>query len=485
MITKIKLNNFVVFKNAEITLDKINVISGINMDDAEQSSNGSGKSTLAKNAIVFALYGEVPGLTLKDLVQLGEKEASVEIEIVKGKDKFRIIRKIPSELTVYINDKEVVNNTLTLKQGFINEYFGTYDYFKKYRMIDVHGINLLDLGIVSLRKELMNFVDDVFTGVRKSLLAKKLERETYNVDKRYYTFSLSEKRLAILNAGLDSIKVDYEKFQKDQEIQRGIVNQIVSDIQSKEKIIYYKEQELKKACEGICPILKSKCDKIGSKITDEDKSKMSSEIEQLYYEIEQLRTELVNESEPLHYYTAILKETENKESHARSRLMQLKEAFKFANYKYTAKDVLLYTEAIKTLDEFSGHYINEWLGQLALIINDLLTSLDLKVEFNPQKEFIKITNGTNELKFEQLSSGQKTFLSAIFKLALLIHRGENEGVILADEGLGNLDGINLKKFVDICSGLGMQFIIIYQNLPEINNVKKIEVVRQNGRSTVK
>jgi DNA repair exonuclease SbcCD ATPase subunit len=165
--------------------------------------------------------------------------------------------------------------------------------------------------------------------------------------------------------------------------------------------------------------------------------------------------------------------------------MKLKEAFKFKDYKYTSKDVLSYSEAIKVLDEFSGYYINEWLGQLSLIINDLLTDINLKVEFTPEKEFMKVYDTKKGKKYSQLSSGQKTFLSAIFKLAILIHQGNKEGLIIADEGFSDLDNVNLKNFVDVCNNFNFQVMLVYQDLPELDNVNIIDVERKDGRSIVK
>ena len=109
----------------------------------------------------------------------------------------------------------------------------------------------------------------------------------------------------------------------------------------------------------------------------------------------------------------------------------------------------------------------------------------MQVEFDPEKEFVKIKNGENELKYEQLSSGQKCFLSSVFKLAILLHKGENEGIIIADEGLGNMDSVNFLKFIEICKTLPFQYFIIYQNLPEIEDVNKIDIIRQNGESKIK
>jgi len=164
--------------------------------------------------------------------------------------------------------------------------------------------------------------------------------------------------------------------------------------------------------------------------------------------------------------------------------MKLKEAFKFKAYKYTAKDIMLYNEAIKVLDSFAGYYINDWLAQLSLIINDLLKEVNLFVTITQTKDFMKIKNGDNELKYSQLSSGQKCFLSAIFKLSILLHKGETSGIIIADEGLNSMDEVNFKKFIQICKTLPFQFFVVYQDSPDIDDINRIKVIRENGESKI-
>lgn len=482
-IKKLILHNFQLFIDQEITFDKINVVSGINEDDSESSSNGSGKSTLVKHAITFVLYGDVSGIKLQDLIHIGKKEARVELVIQKGKDVFRIIRKIPSGLIIFLNDNEVKFNTATLSQIFINEQFCDYSFFKKYRMIDSSGINLLDLGIISLRKELMSFVDDLFTSIRKSLLNKKLERETYNVNKRLYRFHLSEKRLQLLEENskkrLENLHLAEESYNE----QSKVNNELSSEISSREKIIKYKEQDNKKLNNGICPVLNNKCS-----VLNEHSLKVNinqtKEIVKIQSEIKVLNSDLEIENSVLNYNQLIVEQQKLKLRKTEQYLLKLKEAFKFKNYKYTAQDVLLYSEAIKTIDSFAAYYVSEWLSQLALIINDILKVVNLQVEFSVDKDFIKIQNENAELKYEMLSSGQKVFLSAIFKLAILMQRGDYNGIIIADEGLSTLDNINLKKFIEIAKTLNYQFFVVYQNVPEIEDVHKIEVIRKEGVSNV-
>ena len=482
-IKSITLKNFGLFKSAEFNLADINIIKGINLSDPETSSNGSGKSTIL-NAILFALYGNVPGINLIDLIHLGTKEAIVKIEL----DDFVIVRKIPTKIQIFVDSNEIQFNTNTLKQEWINDRINNFDYFQKYRFFDKRGINILDLGITSLRKVIMSLIDDLFTIIRKKLLEKKNEREIKNINKRLYNFYLSDKKLERLKTGLDTVIQSKNILYKEILDLKKVIQNQRSDIQSKEKMIYYKKNETKKAKEGICPILKTKCEKISKSLNNKDNQinlKISEDIQNLENEIKKDKITI----EPNLDYLSDLGNKEqllsNKINKTKEYIMKLKEAFKFIEYKYTLKDVELYTSAIKILDEFAGWYIQRWLDNLAIIINDLLRQVNLEVKFSADKQFITIIDEKAEFKYNLLSSGQKVFLNAVFKLAILLNKGNTDGIILIDEGINNLDLTNLHKFLTIIKGLPMQFFLIYQNLDEISDVNLIEIERNNNLSKIK
>jgi hypothetical protein len=488
IIKSLKINNLQLIKSAQVDFDKINIISGLNKDNPSESGNGSGKSTFVLRAILFSLYGYVEeGLTLKDLIRFEEKECSVEIECSLNNEHFRIVRKIPSELQVFLNDKEIQANTATIKQKFIDEHFGDVNFFRQYRCVDLkNGINVLDLGIVSLRKTLMGFIEGIFTEIRTRLLAQKVERERYSVDKKLYKHYLSVKRLDLLNSSLDEMKNDYQKFEKEKGTQQGIINQLRAEISSREKIIYYKQQEMKKVDEGICPVLKIKCEKITPK-KDLNKSPnlgMTKDIDIIKEEINDYKKQLESETESIEYYNDSLSVIRNKENKAREKLLRLKGAFQFKDYKYTKSDILIYDEAIKVLDSFAGEYIKEWLSSLSVIINNLLKPINIFVEFTADKDFLHVYDNQQMLKYDMLSTGQKCFLSVIFKLAILMQQNKT-GIVLMDDGLNNLDSINLINLISICQTLPFQIIAVYQSRVEIEDIKSFIVIRENGVSNVK
>ena len=491
IIKSITVKNFQLFKDQTINLDRINLIAGLNYDSLEEngiySSNGSGKSTIL-NAILFGLFGEVTEVNLKDLIRLGTKEAEVSVVLSHNNQNIIISRKIPAALSIRVDGKLLQFNTATIAQKYLNDLFGSdFLHYRTYNLIDnKKGINLLDLGITSLRKSLMDFVNQQFITIRQSLLSKKLERETYNVNKRVYTFHLSDKRLKSLEEGLTKLIEDLSSAKKDYEEQYKIVGNYKSEISSREKIIYYKNQELKKAEEGICPILKQSCDRIGKRMSDLDKNNSLAETYKIKGEITEINNLLSSEESCMQMYNDLYESIQKRVQRTKEYLMKLKEAQKFAAYKYTKEDVQLYADSVKILDSFSSYYITEWLSNLQIIINDLLKGLNLSVEFSVEKDFIKINNAGQELNYSQLSSGQKKFLGTIFKIGILLQEGINEGILLFDEGLGDIDQINFYKLIEILKGLNFQCVIIYQNVDKsIVDVNFINVERKEGTSTIK
>lgn len=661
MLQSIKLNNFQLFKDQTINLTRINLITGLNYDSVEEdgiySGNGAGKSTIL-SAILFGLFGEVTDIKLAELIRVGAKECSVTLECsVKG-EHYKIIRKIPNTLQLFKGEEELKFNTASICQAHINSLLETnFQHFRTYNLIDNNkGINLLDLGNISLRKSLMDFCAEQFGEIRKSLLTQKLERETYGVDKRLYKYNLSFKRLSILENGIIDLKnkiefnktefntlqtkcnklngdylgnkknlialsesfnsnlltvqnnnssiasvehaeiyeVDTTEIENEQSTLESLYQSLNDDREGLKKEIekinmrlYSITEKINQNSQDSIKIhneisgldnleIGSKCDKCGSSIDvlhkevykkekyielnvlDREHSASQTSLKIHATELAKRENELLelnkatadlkknlddnnkllktlngekienakmntllktyrqhnitlakdnegiltriatikdeqikNEAEIIELATSVeisndkVEYFNKKHQKTQEYLMKLKEAFKFSDYKYTAKDVLLYTEGIKTLDNFSAFYITEWLSNLSIIINNLLKGLNLSVEFSVEKDFIKLKNNGKEFSYNQISGGQKKFLGVIFKIGILLQEGINSGVLLFDEGLGEIDVVNLYKLIEILKTLSFQSIIIYQNCPkEIKDVNYLNIVRQNGESKI-
>ena len=480
-INKLILKNFKLFKSANLDFTKINIITGV---------NGAGKSTILK-AILFALYGEGCGNVLTDLISFGEKSTEVKVDfnqtIINENKQFTITHKIPSSLEIKVEGKEVQYNTNQLKQHAIDNQIGDFTFFKKYRLLTKQSINLLDLGIVSLRKELMQFIENDFVSIRQSLLSKKLERENFNVSKKLYHFYLSEKRLKILEEGLKNIETSWTENMFSNKEQSNIINNLKAEIQTKERMIYNRRRELEEAQKsGLCPILKKKCIEITKSITPEQKDKINTEIYNWQNDAEGIRFKLESEQDYFNNLELGQEDLNRKKQKAQSYIMKYKEAQKFSAYKYTAADVALYNDSIKVLDDFSGFYIQNWLDNLMFILNDLLKEMNISVAFSSDKQFITVKDNNQEMKYEQLSDGQQVFLNLVLKVAILLNNGINEGIILIDDSVNFLMIDNFKKLIEVLKQTPFQIFAIYQNVPnDIQDVNYIKVERTEGESVIK
>lgn len=485
----IKLTNFGLFETADINLAKINLLIAVNYDtetddNGELSGNGAGKTHIV-DAITFLKYGDVVGKNLKDLIRFGAKEAIVEGEFSLNGHIYKIIRKIPTALFVYVDGVEKQFNTNTLAQRFLDEQFGEdLNTFRTYRILDnKKGINLLDLGAVSLRKSLMAFVDTQFSLVRKSLLDKKLERETYNVSKRLYQHSLSQKRVDFINSSLN--RIEGESVENSKEIRQlnNSLNQKKSELQSLVYLIQNNKEKNIPAKDRKCPTCGTILGKTEAQVIA---AKSEGEIQIMQKQKEHLEFEIKENSEELLYLEAQGNNLNTHYGRLRNYKMRLEAAFKFANYKYTAQDVALYAESVKVLDGFASYYVSEWLGNLALIINDLLRPMNMSVTFNLEKDFISIAEAGRTLKYEQSSGAQQRFLNCVLKLAILLSEGKTTGEFIVDEGINEMDGPTLNKFLEVLRPLNFTSVIVYQKVNrDLQDVNYINIDRADGKSEVK
>lgn len=672
MINSLKLHNFKLFKSEEFSFGKINILSGVNKDDISESSNGSGKSSVLE-AVIFGLFGEGSGKNLADLINFNSKSCEVELQ----SDDYKIIRNVPTKLSIYKNNEEIQFNINTLKQNYLDKVFGSYDFFKKYRLLNRQSVNLLDLGLTSLRKELMSFIDSDFSEIRNNLLAQKLEREKLSKANRPYSYYLSAKRKGLLDSGLiqrqdiltqakqeasnqeetvNKLKLEINTLQKEIELNTQQTNknqhqiailksQITSyefkikelekitfpviinydaQIESDEKAIKIHDAELEKMTRIIEELKKQEttskvalnnlqssltiletnliqykkelkqfdipdtqkiCDRCGSILSDEKKlaykkdlddkltgtlnekreltdkykkediefnkitnalkrgieeqynfqstintfrtrikdlntkkdiqtekkelatsknaeiqknkeliQNINSQIQELskinYIKIiselqtkkSQLETDVEVEVNALTHYKFVVSFTEKKLNQTQMFISKYKEAEKFSHYRYSKEDIELYNASIKVLDEFSSWHIQRWLDNLTVIINELLEKVNLKVMFSSDKQFLTIVNQEQEMGYASLSSGQQLFLNLIFKIGIMLNNGINNGILIIDEGVGTLDLVNLHKLIDILKTTQFQVFLVYQNIDEIEDVNKINIVRENNES---
>jgi DNA repair exonuclease SbcCD ATPase subunit len=225
-----------------------------------------------------------------------------------------------------------------------------------------------------------------------------------------------------------------------------------------------------------CPLLQNKYIEV--------KRNVDIEVDKLRQEINELEISIAADKEYMNNLEEQIIALENKIEKINYYLLRLKSAMQFKDYKYNKADIMIYDEAIKVLDTFAGVYIKEWLSSLSVIINNLLRSINISVEFTAEKDFLKVYDNEQLLKYDQLSTGQRCFLGVIFKLAILLQQNKS-GLIVLDDGLNNVDSVNFKRLIDILKALPFQAIAIYQNYDlSIEDVKHFIVTREKGESIV-
>lgn len=479
LVKRIVIQNFKLFKTEDIEPKGLNIFLGENQDN--DSTNASGKSTLALEALMFALYGYTTA-KLQDTITSGTNECKVTILVEIKNNILEITRSIPSRVVVILNDIEKEFATTTLAQKYINTVFGDIDFFRKFRTLDMQsGVNLLDLGNVSLKNLLMQFIQDYFSKIRKSLQEKKQNMNRFHIShkKANHTHYYSQWRIDTLDIKLNELK---------EELLTPRYNPI------KEQKEYYSEYVTNKNIKNnltsqLKDLQRSKCPTCGAEL-----SKIKNET--LVSEMQEEINLIVDRNEELENYLEALgeevKERENwlqelhKEIYKYGQLKQnIEVAESLKEFKYTNKDIALYSNAIKVLDHYSAIYIENWLINLSVVINSLLKEINMAVKFNSTKEFMAVQDGTEEMKYSQLSTGQKRFLNIIFKLAILMQKNL-EGIIIIDEGIDALDATNLKRLLKVFESLPFQVFLIsqHEDIKSIQDVKYFRIVRKNNVSKV-
>lgn len=486
----LKFTNVRSFAEAEINFEKANLITGWNLDTKD--GNGVGKSTVIVALLLLLGGAKLTDINLKKFIREGEKSAIIEGMIEVGEDLLEIKRVLKArgtgDLTICINGVDQEFKTSKLAQEEIFKYIGTPENFKTFRIIDDgSGINILDFTSGQLRKTLMGLCQDKFDTLRKKLLDKKNIFEKYNKSAVISKHAPSESRLNILQMAIKEfdttkMQVTMKKIQGFQMDKNKILTERGKEVQTRD-IKTRQIQKLKSL--GTCP----NCFQI---VPEEHRKRIC---EKLQKEMDKVVAKILPMLTDLKMYDEILQQEEKKKSGLyaeKQKLTNLK--FKLETrisqkeYKYTDKDVEIAKQALDIIDAFANYYVVEWIKIIEPIVNSYIDRLDMEMKFIvDEKENIEIAVTRNEKTFtyDQLSQGEKVFLSSIFKIALLMERQES-GLMMADEAFNSLSGENLNRLLEIISNLPVQLLCISHN-PNINQelVKKIYIEKEKDISTIK
>ncbi len=462
-LKRIKLKNYQIYKDFDVAFSGMTFIKG---------RNGSGKSTLGQDALLFCLWG----YTAKNLTEIPTrgiaKGCSVEVEIEHEESVYIVERKIPSELKVIKDGQPLVFENASAAQSYLKNLFGEALNFKKFHMIDNEtGINFIDPKAATSFKQIMFSVsEERFNRVKEKLSKIKQEREVWNKDNAViYPHAPSEKRLALLTRKIALLEeekskavTEERKIGNEEYTQGNLIGQIQGQIRNIEA------QKSKMSA--------TNCYACGAPLKREQNTeiiaKQEANIKDLQEQLNRAKDELEEIQEFRTRARQPIEVFDNRIRHVFDLKARLEGRLKQKNFIYTTQDVEVAKQAIKELDVLSTTFLVNGIRSLEPIINEVLSKINYRLEFdiNDKGKFdMKLTDKEDQVfTYKDLSTGQKLMLQIAFKLALLLERGE-EGVVIADEGLGSLDHENLLHVLTIFQNYLFQLIFIihhFDNLPD-------------------
>lgn len=491
IIKKIKLINIRSFKKAEVKFGKSNVISGRNLDTDD--SNGLGKTSLIQSLFILLFGAKIVDINLNKFIRSKEDKAEIEGIIEVNEDILEMKRILKrngsSTLSLKINNEDPQCKTSKDYQDLVIKYLGEPETFKKFRLIDPNsGINVLDFTPTKLRQTLMGICQDRFDGLRKKLLDKKSHFEKYNKDAVIFKHAPSDKRLKILTSAIESFETSKleEIKNKLREFQNDKMSSLKDQGECSKSIQIKKAQAYKLNSINTCPTC-------FQSVSSEYKKEI---LDELNNEINKFDKKLKEIQKQDKIYSDIIKSEEKRKDNIQKQKeklntlkYKLESRLKQKEYKYSDKDIELVKEAISVIDNFASYYVKEWVNVIEPIVNSYIRKLNMRFSFEVNEKgniSIIIKRDSEVFEYDQLSNGEKIFVSIIFKIALLMESNE-QGLMISDEGTDALSTENIQRILSIIQQLPIQFIFVTHN-PEVDfgtDAQKIYIEKENGVSTIK
>jgi len=465
VIKKLELYNFKQFVKAhEFLFSKVNFVRG---------KNGVGKSNLTRKAIEFLLYGYTGKEKLTEQPTQGvSKSCWVEGEFKHQEDVIIIRRAYPTKLTVHVNGEDIGKEwTTRAKEDYLKKTFKDITYFKQFRIADSYDkeSNFLEQGEKVIKKILLSVSAEKINSIRQRSLDIKREMEKYNKDNSLiYIHFPSNKRLKVLQEGLDIAIKKEAKIEAEIDRIMGIKERYRSKLGEIKGELSVKKRHLSNAKKY------PNCYACKQTIPEEQRRKSivekTAEAKRLIAEGNEIIPKIRKANESLEKGDKLSDKYAKQQERIRHCINRLEVRLQQGDYKYTNKDVEIAKKSIQYLDVFISHYLVNRISVLEPIINSVLSKINhtVKFEVNDKGKFDMIlTDDKNRnWKYYQLSSGQELLLQIALKFALLIERGE-EGLIIADEGLGSLDDDNLLHIIKLVETLPFQLLFILHRFEQI------------------
>lgn len=479
IIKRVQLLNFRNFEGLHsFFFDKLNLIVG---------KNGAGKSSLSRIAITFVLFGDSE-VSLSSLPTKGVGEGWASLLIEDKGDEIYIQREVPTKLHVTLNGQEVLpESTNVEKQKWIEARFNDLHYFRKFRMIDLRlGLNLLEEGKTALRKTIINLNEGFLNNVKDRLQKKKTLYDKFNKDTAVvFSHYPSAKRVALLESKSKEIANDKNEIQKE-------ISDLEKDFHNISNQLGFKTNVYREATAKVSRLKseKNQCPTCKQVIPRDFYEGLIAECEKTIdiatKECSVLNEEGLSQRSAIEHSKEIYKKYFEKLDKINKLRLKLETRLKQKDYKYSTKDVLLVSNAIKELDKFYSFYIVQTVQNLEPIINDIIAkaNFELKFRLDTKGDFdIVLLRDGAEFSYKDLSNGQRLLLTIAFQIALLLEKGDS-GLIVADEGFSSLDNETILLVFELFRDLPLQLISIIHRFEEpVENVNIINLGESNVRKT--
>lgn len=260
-IEKIILKNFQPFKESEVELSGMNVISIVGKYKGEERrSNGSGKSTVL-DAISYSLYGKSRTKREDDLIRENQDNMEVEVFIELNKnEKMRIVRgksKNKGYLNLFINDIDKTSGKIETQKiiedkiGMDFDLFTATVFFQQHESDQFSGSTpterknylkkLLNLSIYDKaykkNSEEMKKIDAEMSKIKGTIDYLKDQVEKINIEDISNQFENFKKEYDELTGIIKKLNTKKEKIQKENQERFHVVEKYKETKESVEEII--------------------------------------------------------------------------------------------------------------------------------------------------------------------------------------------------------------------------------------------------------
>ncbi|MHA1754290.1 MAG: hypothetical protein ACTSYR_02105 [Candidatus Odinarchaeia archaeon] len=485
-IVKLLLHNYGSYKGTiSIVFDKLNTITGLNLDT--NSKNGAGKSLIGE-AIIYALFGYLP-VSIDKRINKNCNSMRVTLHIELGRDYVVVIRKHSkrpkkTELTILQNNQDISKTTIKQTQEIINQLISPKELFDLFVFKDLY----LDI-FAQKNKEIISFLIDLF-GLNvlskvKQLINGQKQLLAQNIVITKYKHFPSNKRLNLLKkykqqyehliTQLNTEILQYEKSKGSSE------SNIYNLLRNKEQL----ERQLQKITKfKVCPLC-------GSVLTSQYKylkQDLTNQINVLKSQINQLQKDLENINSSIYPLKTNFNYTQTRLNRINSLIYELETCLSSCQQSDELKQLKVYEKASQVVNDLTKDITLFLLHQVTSTVNYFLSKVsNLIIEINPtyniRSKPFTIKRQNIPFDFEELSNGEKTLINFAFKLALITFFAI-DGVFIVDEGWNFIDNVNFQRLLTLIQSLNYQLILI-TNKSEFIVGNHIHVTNKNGVSNIK